>query len=137
MHRQRQAQEAVLQSLLDGSPLPGTTEPLSVPDLAGVDRDALRLVVSDTLAMDPAAAEVIVADHADSDHGRPEVEQTNEQTYELEFLPPEVDDGLHVRLRVSLHDPARGTAALGEVLVGFREKQDGLVVNEGPVHLAV
>lgn len=131
MDIEARAQELVVASLLEERTLPGSTIPLGFPDLVDADSDDLLLVETPALKAVDAGLRLQRIEDTEGSLRR------STRTYLLEFLPPEPMPGkVCVRLRLSLFDPDRGRAALGELLVTFEAHGDELVVADEPRLLA-
>jgi hypothetical protein len=122
MPTEAEAQQALLDSLLGGTPLPGTAQPLVFPDapdlaagrrvLLGDERGAGGLDVPDRVR-------VVGRD------GLAAAARTGGDAAVLEFLPPEELPGVvGARLRISVPDRDGRLLALGEVVASFHEADE-------------
>ncbi len=124
------AQQAVLEALLGRQTLPGSAEPLLVPDLP--DLGAAPVVLVASAELDPATVLPQGLRTVD-DAAEPDAEPG---TAVLELLGPEAfPDRESVRVRVSRLDDQHRTVPLGEVVVTFVEGDDGDLMVTEPTHV--
>jgi hypothetical protein len=120
----------VLESLLGRRPLPGSDQPLLLPDLPDLATQR-RVVLVDIPEADlhtPPVSGVEATTDADG--------AGESGTAVLQFLPPEAfPDRVGVRLRVSVVDDNARLLPLGEVVATFVQDDSGALVSTQPTHV--